>query len=342
MTPAGAAVERPHSAGAQVLQLATAYWISRALHAVAELNVADLLREGERSVEDLAHATATNADALYRVMRALAAAGVFTETGPRWFALGALGEKLRTDVPDSVRGMVRFTGEHIHWSCYGEFLYSLRTGQPAFPHVFGMQPFEYLAERPAEAALFDDAMTAHSTQENGAIVQAYDFSRAGTIVEPGGGNGSLLAAVLEANPRVRGILFDLPHVIERARAARGTHGSRLEFASGSFFEHVPAGGDIYLMKHIIHDWDDTEALRILGACRRAMHSGSRLLVAEIVVPPGDEPSYAKTLDLEMLLIPGGRERTAEEYSRLFARAGFRMAAIVPTHADVSLVEGVTA
>ena len=317
--------------------MAFGYAVSRCVYYAAKLGIADLLAPGSRSAADLAAATKTNEDALYRTLRAMASTGMFTEIEPRVFALTPLAEPLRSDAADSIRAMVLFLGDHVHASVYGQMGYTLETGNRAFDHVFGQVPFEYLSSHPEDAKIFDDAMTAHSASQNGPIVQAYDFGQFGTIADIGGGNGHLLAAILEAFPKTRGILFDLPLTIERAKAKSLLPAGRCEFAAGSFFEQVPPA-DAYVMKHIIHDWDDDPARQILAACRRGIRPNGKLLIAEMILPGMNEPGFAKLLDIEMLLIPGGRERTAGEYSALLASAGFRLTRVVPTHSSVVIIE----
>ncbi len=324
--------------GAQILNLATGYWLARAVYIAAQLGIADLVKSEPKSVEHLAAATETDPDALYRILRALASEGVFTESGRRRFGHTELSQTLRSNTPDSMRAMVLFLGDHVHWSVYSEMLHSVQTGQPAFDKVFGMKPFEYLIEHPEDARVFDEAMIAHSALANEAIADAYDFSAFGTVMDIGGGNGGLLATILKKHTQPRGILFDLPHVIERARKKAILNGNRSEMLAGSFFVNVPGRADGYLMKHVIHDWDDESALAIFRNCRRVMAGSNKLLVAEILIKPGNEPSFAKLLDLEMLVLPGGRERTAEEYRDLFTAAELRLTRIIPTRSPVSLIE----
>jgi hypothetical protein len=250
---------------------------------------------------------------------------------------------VRAGVPGSVRDYAVLVGEPMVWRSWGGILHSLRTGKPAFDHTFGAPLFEYLAAHPEEARVFDAAMTGRSAAENAAVLAAYDFSGAGTVVDVGGGQGALLAAILEANPRTRGVLFDRPHVVAAARPrleAAGLAPGRFDLVEGDFFGAVPAGGDIYVLKRIIHDWDDGRARSILRNCRAALSEAGRLLLVELVVPPGNEPSDAKLLDLLMLVYAGGRERTEAEYRDLLASAGFELARVVPTASNVSLVEAV--
>ena len=327
-------------ANQQLDRMISGYWISQAIYAAAKLGIADLLNDGLKSVEELASATATNADALYRLLRALASVGVFAETAPRQFALTPLAEPLRSDVPGSKRALALMMGDE-QFRAWGEFLYSVQTGQTAFEKVFGQPIFDYLGQHPDKARIFDEAMTGIHGRESSAILDSYDFAGIGLLADIGGGNGSQLAAVLEKHPGMRGLLFDLPHVIERARGRIEAAGlaDRCQLVSSSFFESVPSGADAYLMRHIIHDWDDEKSLTILRNCRAAMSPGSRLLVIESVIPPGNEPFGGKLLDLVMLLIPGGKERTEEEYRSLFDQAGFHLSRIVPTATEVSVIEG---
>jgi hypothetical protein len=328
----------PAEAAGHILQIATGYWLSQALFAAARLGIADQLRDGPLSTEVLAERTGCHGPTLYRVLRALAGAGVFLECSPRQFAQTPLSEALRSDVPHSIRAMVLFQADHLHWRCYGAFSYCVETGKPAFPHVFGKEPFEYLAEHPDDAKVFHEAMTSHSRMAAEAIAEAYDFSRYRTIVDVGGGGGLLLGTVLQKAPEARGVLFDLPHTVEQAKQAGLLPEGRCEFVAGDFFQSVPAGGDLYLVKHIIHDWDEERAEQILRTCRRAMSDEARLLILEMIVPEGNGPSFAKMLDLEMLVIAGGRERTEAEYAELLAKAGFRLERAEPTASPVSILE----
>jgi ubiquinone/menaquinone biosynthesis C-methylase UbiE len=298
-----------------------------------------LLKDGRCPIDDLAQKTSTNPDALYRLLRALASAGIFAEGPPRQFSLTPLAEPLQSDAPHSKRALALMSGDE-QFRAWTEIIYSIQTGKKAFDKVFGQPIFDYLAEHHDKAKVFDAAMVGIHGRESAAVQSAYDFSGIKMIVDIGGGNGSQLIALLKANPTMRGTLFDLPHVIERAKpnfAAAGLT-DRCELIAGSFFDSVPAGADAYFMRHIIHDWDDERLLTILRNCHRAMPAHARLLVVESVIPPGNEPFAGKFLDLVMLMIPGGKERTAEEYKTLFAEAGFQLNRIVPTDSEVSVIE----
>jgi SAM-dependent methyltransferase len=234
--------------------------------------------------------------------------------------------------------MVLFLGDHLHWSIYDQLLYSVRTGKRAFDHVLGQEPFQYLSEHPEDARVFDEAMTSFSSTSSAAVADAYDFSSFRTVMDLGGGNGALLAAILRKYPDLRGILFDSEHVIERARQAAVVKPGQCEMVHGDFFRNIPSGADAYLFKHVIHDWDDEHALKILQNCRSAISKSGKLLIVEMIVPPGNDPAYVKLLDLEMLMIPGGLERTEEEFRRLLAAAGFQLTKSVPTQAEVNVIE----
>lgn len=313
------------------------YALARCVYCAARLGIADLLRDGPKSAADLAAATHTHRDALYRTLRALASAGVFEETEPGVFILTPLAEPLCADAADSIRAMILFLGDHMHAKVYAEMPYSVETGNRAFDHVFGEPPFEYLAKHPEDARVFHEAMTSHSGAQNAAICEAYDFTQFQSVADVGGGHGHLLAAILKTAPGTRGILFDLPGVIEQAKAKGMLPAERCDFIAGSFFDQAPTA-DACIMKHIIHDWDDEAALRILGACRRSIRPGGKLLLAEMILPRMNEPGFAKLLDIEMLLIPGGRERTVDEYAALLGAVGFRLTRVVPTKSSVAIVE----
>jgi hypothetical protein len=308
----------------------------------AELGLADLLANGPRDTEQLAQATSTHARSLYRMLRLLSSVGVFTEARPGQFALTPLGECLRSAVPGSMRSWLRMLGLRVWFHTYAEALHSLRTGEPAFAQSVGMKFFDYLATHPQEGEIFDAAMSDFGRGVAAAVVREYDFSGLAKIVDVGGGNGSLVSAILQANPPMTGILFDQPHIIESARRSIGAAGlaGRCDIVGGDFFRSVPAGGDVYVLRRIIHDWDDDGALKILRNCRTAMKDAARLLLVETVIPPGDEPHPGKLGDFVMLTALGGQERTAEEYAQLLDRAGFRLNRVVSTASPMSVVEGV--
>jgi ubiquinone/menaquinone biosynthesis C-methylase UbiE len=321
----------------------TGYWIAQSLHVAAQLGIADLLKGGPQTVAHLAEATGTHPRSLYRLLRALASESVFAEDEQGRFVLTPLGECLRSDVPNSQRSMAIMNGEE-HYRCWGELLYSVQTGQTAFEKLFGQPIFQYLAAHPRQARIFDEGMVGVHGAETKAMLDAYDFRGVGTLVDVGGGNGSLLLTTLQRHPSLRGMLYDRPDVIERARAnvkAAGVE-NRCTLTGGDFFETVPAGGDAYLMRHIIHDWNDEQCRTILRNCRKVVPPSGKLLLIESVIPLGNEPCFAKFLDLTMLVIPGGMERTEAEYRELLASAGFHLARIVPTASVVDVIECVPA
>jgi SAM-dependent methyltransferase len=333
--------ERPEAMA--LLDLITGKWLSQAVYVAAELGVADILKDGPRSSADLARLTSSKEDGIYRLLRALTNVGLFTERAGRQFELTSLGQYLRSDVPGSLRGFARFVGVEPMWRAWGHLLHSVRTGEPAFDHVFGMGVFDYAAKDPATAAVFNDGMTSISTMDAIAVATAFDFNEIRKLVDVGGGHGLLLATILKANPGMEGILFEMAHALEGAKDLFQIEGiaNRCKVVGGDFFETVPEGGDAYIMKHIIHDWDDEHSLKILRNCHRAMRPSGKLLLVEAVVPQPNEPHFAKLLDLEMLaLTHGGRERTEQEFRKLYETAGFKLTRTVPTLSPSWVIEGV--
>lgn len=328
----------------QVIQMATAFWVSRAVYVAARLGLADLLGDGLKTAQELADSTQTHAPSLYRLLRTLASQGLFTESGEHRFALTPLGATLKTGAPGAARSTVIALAGPWMWGAWSEFLYSVQTGRTAFDKVWGMPVFDYLAEHADEARFFGEAMIGVHGGEPPAVAAAFDLSGVGTVVDVGGGTGTLLATILRTHPQLRGILYELPHVVAEARATltESGVGDRCSVMSGNFFESVPAGGDAYVLSHVIHDWDEGKCLTILRNCRQAMKGHGRLLIVEFVLPSGNEPHPGKILDLVMLTVPGGVERSGEEYAALLEKAGFRLARIVPTASAVSIVEALPA
>jgi hypothetical protein len=323
-------------------RMTNGFQVSQAIHVVATLGIADLLKDGPKSADELAEATGTHASALYRILRALASVGVFAEQSDGRFGLTPLAEHLRTDVPGSLRSWAMLIGRPYYFTTWGHLLHSVKTGEPAFPHVYGMPAWEYRASHPEESALFDGAMTGLSLAEAEAVVRSYDFSGIGVLVDVGGGKGALLAAILAANPALSGILFDQPHVVADAKdlLERAGVADRCEVVDGDFFKAVPGGADAYLLKSIIHDWDDASAIEILRRCRAAMADSARLLLVERGIRPANEPDPAKFIDLMILVMLGGRERTAEEHERLYTEAGFKLTNTIHTGSLLDIIEGV--
>ena len=325
-----------------MLQMIAGFWLSRALYLAAKLGLADLLKEGPKPSADLAQRTGTHASSLQRMLRALASVGVFTEDAQGRFALTPLAETLRSDVPGSLRAFTISELGEDHYPAWGEVMHSVRTGEIAFDHLFGMNVWQYRAQHPEEGRIFDEAMASFSSVVHAAILQSYDFSPIGTLVDVGGGDGGLMTAILKAYPRLRGMLVDLPHVITGAQhriAAEGLR-ERCQVIPGDFFTSVPSGGEAYLLKWVIHDWDQERSLTILKNCHRAMPATGKLLLVEAVIPAGDSPSFHKFMDLNMLVMTGGRERTEAEYRGLLDAAGFSLRNIIPTQSEMSVLEAV--
>ena len=325
-------------------RLVDGYQASQAIHVAATLGVADLLVDGPRASEELAEACGADPAALYRLLRALATLGVLREQPGRRFALTALGEPLRSDAPEPVGGWAAYVGRPSHWRAWGDLLHSVRTGENAFRHAHGSEVWEYRAARPEEEAVFDRAMTDGSLAANESLLDAYDFARFAAVVDVGGGRGAFLAALLARHSEARGILFDQPRVVagaEELLEATGT-ADRCRLEGGSFFESVPRGGDAYVLQAVLHDWEDEQALAILRTCRRAVPDAGVLIVIERELGGPNEDREAKFSDLNMLVGPGGKERSLEEYGALFAQSGFRTAGATRTWTGLDIIEATPA
>jgi orsellinic acid C2-O-methyltransferase len=326
-------------------QLAIGHYFSRALFVGAKLGIADLLAAGARDADALAAATHTHAPSLRRVLRLLASAGVLAEEADGTFALTHVGEWLRSDAPQSFRSAALLFSGPMEWAAWGDILHTVETGETALDHVLGMNTFEYLAGHPEESKVFDEAMAAFTALTSIAVAAAYDFSPFATVIDVGGGNGALLAGILRANPKLRGVVFDQPHVVENAARQIDAAGlaDRCGTEGGDFFRSVPEGGDAYLLKHIIHDWNDERALAILANCRRAMRSSARLLIVEGIYPERVDTSAASrgaaANDVNMLVCTGGRQRSEREFRALFDAAGFALTGVVPTPSASCIIEG---
>src|SRR5215470_15353102 len=326
---------------AQLLQYRSQLILHQAIAAVAKFGVADLLERGIHATSGLAQELALNEDALYRTLRALAAQGIFEETSLRSFQNTPLSDPLRSDVPQSVRALFVFSGSEFCARPFQEFGYSLQTGIASRHMLSAMDSFQYLAQNPELAKIFDDAMTAFTNLIGPAVASAYDFSAWESLTDVGGGNGILLSHILKAHKSLRGVLADVPHVLERARQRgflSGDLAPRTTMQPCDFFKEVPSGTRAYLMKSVIHDWDDQQALQILANCRRAVPADGALLLVELGLCEPNERSGGKIMDLFMLVLTGGRERTADEYRALFARAGFRLNRVIPTGTDFVILE----
>lgn len=325
----------------QMMQMIAGFWVSRAVYAAASLGIADLLNDGPRTVEQLAIATSTLPRPLYRLLRALASVGVFAERADGSFELTPIAGTLRTDAPDTLRAFAISELGQSHYPAWGELIHSLRTGAPSFDHVHGMPVFEWFGQNPDRAATFNRSMGELSVVVQAAVLEAYDFADCGpTIVDVGGGHGAFLSGILKEHPSLRGIVFDSPAVVSGATPILAKSGlaQRCATAAGDFFQAVPAGGDTYVMKHIIHDWDDAKCRTILGNCRKVMKPGGRVLIVDQVLPPGNEPSIGKFTDLVMMIMPGGAERTAAEFEKLITESGLKFRRIVSTKSLVSVIE----
>ena len=322
-----------------LLQLISGYWVSQSIYVAAKLGIADALRDGPRTCEELGTAVGAHARSLYRVMRALASVGVFAATDGGRFALTPLAELLRTGEPSSMRALAIMLGEESY-RAWGDLLYSVQTGQPAFDRIFNIRRFEYLAQHPEAADVFNEAMTGLFGRVHASVVKAYDFSRAAKVIDVGGGNGLLLTLILKANPRTSGILFETPAVVQEGRRHIEAAGlaRRCEAMPGDFFESVPEGGDTHVLAHVLQSFDDDRCVKILGNCRRALARNGTLLLVEPVIGPGNEPSPSKLLDLQMLVVTGGRQRTRAEYGALLESGGFRLARVVATDSGESVIE----
>lgn len=340
----------PHIA---LFQMTTGFAVSQAIFTAARLNIAEHIAQHATasgkavpqaavSIDQLASKANANPEALYRLLRALASVGIFTEPTPRAFANTPMSTLLRPNIPGSQYAGALMIAQHCY-PAFEELLYSVQTGRPGFDKRFGEPLFDHLSKHPEEGRLFDQAMQSVHGPETPAMIAAYDFSAFKTICDVGGGNGHTLLEVLRAAPGSRGIVFDLPGVAERTApniAAAGLAG-RCRAEAGSFFEGVPTA-DAYILRHIIHDWDDAKSIQILRNCRKAAAPGARILIVESVIPPGDEPHPGKWLDLIMLSVPAGLERTREQYDRLLMSAGLKLQRIVPTESPVSVIEAVVA
>jgi hypothetical protein len=326
----------------ELIQMAAAIWKARAVYAAARLDLADLIANGQRSAEELARATGTHAASLHRLLRALASCGVLTEAEPARFALTPLGAALRTGAPGAARATVLTLAGDWQWKAWDRFLYSLRTGQPALLEVFGKSLFEYLAANPEDSARFNEAMVGMHGADGPAVVEAYDFSSFKTVADLGGGAGMLLTTILQANKHLRGTLVELSETVPAARSLVEGRGlsDRCDVVAGDFFREVPFGHDAYILAHVMHDWTDEQGLPILRNCRKAIPKHGRLLIIEAVLPPGDAPHEGKMMDLLMLTVTGGVERTEDEFSVLLAAADFKLSRVIPASTHQSVVEAV--
>jgi len=331
--------EPPH---VQLIQTATAFWASRVVYVAAKLGLADLLVDGPKSAAELAPPTGTHAPSLHRLMRALAGLGILAQDGEHRFSLTPLGQALRSGAPGAARASVLTLAGDWIWHGFDHLLYSVETGKSGMEKALGEPLFDWLAKRPEEASNFSETMIGFHGMEPAAVAAAYDFSTSKKIVDVGGATGHLLSTVIASHPGPRGVLFDMPHVVRDAPALVASRGlaDRITIESGSFFESVPAGGDLYMLSHVIHDWSEPQCLKILGNCREAMNPDGKLLIIEMVIPEDNDPHPGKMLDIMMLVGPGGQERTVPEYHTLLGKAKLRVSRVVPTRSAVTIIESV--
>jgi hypothetical protein len=312
--------------------------LARALALIVELGIADRIGEGAKTATELATELNQNADALYRLLRMLAAEQIFSEDDGGRFQHTPLSRVLMSDADDSVAPLLSLPWQNIVWATYLEMPHTIATGEPAFDKAHGQAFFDFLSANTPANTLFDTAMALISGPEDAAVAQAFDFGRFQSVVDVGGGQGGLLAAILKHYSRVNGVLFDQPQVLAEPRHLIGELEKRCELVAGDFFESLPSGADVYVLKRIIHDWDDRDAIKILNTCAAAMGANSRLLLAEAVMKPGNEPDPSKAQDVGMMLLTRGRERTADQYQELLDAAGLRLVTIHSAAASVSVLE----
>ena len=327
-----------------MLDLITGYWLSQMIFVAAKLGIADALAKGPKTPAAIAEQVGAYAPFVHRVLRALASVGVFAETANGRFRLTPTAATLRSGVPGSLRDFALMIIDDYNWRAWGDLLHGVETGEVAFQHLYGQPFFDFLVANPDKERTFAASMASISGAENDAIARAYDFGRFARLVDVGGAHGHLLATILRRHRTLRGVLYDQPQVVDGAAARgffQGLEG-RIETAGGDFFDSVPAGADAYMMKYIIHDWDDDRCVRILGLCREAMAPGGRVLVVENVIEPGNRPSWGKLLDVNMLALLTGKERTKAEFRDLLGRAGLQLRRVVPTASPISIVEATAA
>jgi len=325
----------------QMLQIISGFWVARCVYVLAKLGIADLIKDESKTADELATATSTHGPSLFRVLRALAAVGVITQDSNNRFGGTPLSQTLGSG-PGSIRAFAMTELGEEHYPAWGELLYSVRTGGIAFDKAFGEPIWEFFAKHAENAQIFNDAMSGMTALANESVHAAYEFAGINAIIDVGGGHGGLITGILKKNPSMRGILFDAPQVIEGAKASIESSGvgERCELVSGDFFESVPEGGDAIVMKWIIHDWNDEQSVAIMKNCHRALPENGKLILIEAVVPATSEPHFSKFIDLNMLVITGGRERTQEEFRDLYEASGFKLTRIVPTESPFSVIEGV--
>jgi hypothetical protein len=325
----------------QMLQLISGFWIARCIYVFAKLGLADLIKDEPKTADDLATATGTHGPSLFRVLRALASVDVITQDDRNRFGATPLSDTLR-DEPGSIRAFAMTELGEENYPAWGELLHSVRTGGIAFDHAFGENCWEFFAKHPENARIFNDAMSGMTAQVNEVLHASYSFAGINKIMDVGGGHGGLITSILQRNPEMSGVLFDSPQVIAGAVLQDPDVANRCEMIGGNFFESVPAGADAIILKWIIHDWNDEQSVAILKNCYRALPADGKLMLVEAVVPATSEPHFSKFIDLNMLVMTGGRERTEAEFRKLYEDSGFKLARVVPTESPFSVIEGVKA
>ncbi len=326
---------------ARLLQLITGNWPMQAVYSAARLELADYLHAGPKSSDELAKLTGADAPFLYRLLRALASLGIFSEDAERRFSLTPMADKLRKNAPGSLWGATVMMGEE-HYVAWGRLLDGVRHGQTSFKLQYGKGVFDYFETHHESARIFHRAMTELTSQTHVAAVEAYDFSRFRKLIDVGGGRGTLISAILKANPQLHGAVYDLPSVMDQTRRYLSEQGvaDRCEAIGGDFFASIPGGADAYILSTVIHDWHDADSLRILRNIHQAMNGPATLLLVELVLKDRNEQDFGKLMDLNMLVMAGGKERTAEEFRELLAAAGFELQRIVPTKSASKVIEAV--
>lgn len=321
----------------EMMQLTTGYWVSKSIYCAARLKIADHLAAGPRTTAQLATSAKCHEESLHRLLRALASLGIFRETKSKTFELTPKAQYLRSEHPEGIRDLTVMLNDNL-FEAWCDLLYSVQTGESAAHKRFGGDFFStVLSKDPEASATFDRAMEQIHGPEIQLMLEFFDWKGFGHVVDVGGGSGQTLFAILQRHAKAKGTLFDLPNVVERAKKSDNPVAKRCDFQGGSFFEKVPAGGDCYYLRHIVHDWNDADSLKILRNCREAMTSGSTLLIVEKAIPEGNDPEFAKLLDINMLVI-GGKERTLAQYEGLFAKAGLKLYKHHPTPGPIDLIE----
>ena len=324
-----------------MFQIISGFWISRGVFVIAKLGIPDILKTGPKTAAELASATDTHAESLFRVLRAMVSVGVLATDSENRFSNTPVSETLITDAPGSLRWFTISELGQEHYPAWGNLMHSVKTGEIAFDNFFGNDIWAYFRNNPEDATVFNNSMSGITAALNESLRSVYDFSKFKTVVDVGGGHGGLIKEILKSNPNAKGILFDAAEVINgsRERLAEAGLSDRCEAVAGDFFKAVPEGGDAYVMKWIIHDWDDERAIKILKNCRAQMGPDARLIIVDCVVPETNEPHFSKFIDLNMLVMTGGKERTAKEFATLLEASGFRLLQVVGTDQPTSIIEG---